>query len=114
MKQIKVTPLTPQQDKLWADTRAALIWHCPAFSHIFYTLLQNTGSKHQAIFTDDKDYPIAATDGCNIILNTGPDGFFRHNLNQRVFIVAHEIMHCILNHIGISTMLRMRGKVTYQ
>jgi predicted metal-dependent peptidase len=114
MRTIQVIPLTPQQDKLWSDTRAALIWHCPAFSHIFYTLLQNTGTDQKAIFTDDKEIPIAATDGFNLIFNVGPEGFFRHNLNQRVFIVAHEIMHCILNHVGISSMLKMRGKVTYQ
>jgi len=106
--------LTPQQEKLWSDTRAALIWHCPAFSHIFYTLLQNTGTKSNAVFTDDdKRCPIAATDGSNLIFNVGPEGFFRFNLNQRVFIVAHEIMHCILNHIGISHHLQMRGKVSY-
>lgn len=114
MKTYNVVPLTPQQDKLWNDTRAALIWHCPAFSHIFYTLLQNTGSKANAVFTDDDEWcPIAATDGSNIILNVNPEGFFRFNLNQRVFICAHEIMHCILNHIGITHYLRMRGKVAY-
>lgn len=113
MREIKVTPLTPQQEKLWSDTRAALIWHCPAFSHIFYTLLQNTGSKASAVFTDDKEIPIAATDGSNLIFNTGPEGFFRFNLNQRVFIVSHEILHCIFNHIGISFHLSMRGKVSY-
>lgn len=114
MQQIKLSQLTPQQEKLWDDTRASLIWHCPAFSHIFYTLLQNTGTSHKAIFTDDPKIPIAATDGHNIILNTSPEGFFRFNLNQRVFVIAHEIMHCILNHCGISAMLKMRGKVTYQ
>ena len=111
--QIKTVQLTPQQEKLWNDTRAALIWHCPAFSHIFYTLLQNTGTKAQAIFTDDPAIPIAATDGFNLILNVSPTGFFRFNLNQRVFVAAHEIMHCILNHCGISYMLKMRGKVSY-
>ena len=112
MQVISRVALTAQQEKLWSDTRAALIWHCPAFSHIFYTLLQNTGSKAQAVFTESDDIPIAATDGSNLIFNVGPKGFFMFNLNQRVFICAHEIMHCILNHVGISHMLRMRGKVT--
>src|SRR6185295_5977985 len=94
--------------------RAALIWHCPAFSHIFYNMLQNTGNKKaQAIFTNDPAIPIAATDGSNLIFNTGPEGFFRFNLNQRLFIVAHEILHCILNHCGISANLKMRGKVMF-
>ncbi len=114
MTTINVTQLTPKQEQLWNDTRAALIWHCPAFSHIFYTLLQNTGNQHKAVFTDSEAIPIAATDGSNIVLNTGPEGFFSFSLNQRLFIVAHEIMHCILNHCGISAMLKMRGKVAYE
>lgn len=105
--------LTAQQEKLWSDTRAALIWHCPAFSHIFYTMLQNTGDRHNAVFTEDPSIPIAATDGNNLIFNTGPEGFFKFNLNQRVFILSHEILHCIFNHCGISYMLKMRGKVNY-
>ena len=57
MTQIQIAKLTPQQDKLWNDTRAALIWHCPAFSHIFYTLLQNTGNDQKAVFTADERSP---------------------------------------------------------
>ncbi len=113
MRTIKQVALTPQQEKLWSDTRAALIWHCPAFSHIFYKMLQNTGNKQSAVFTEDESIPIAATDGNNLIFNVGPKGFFRFNLNQRVFIVSHEILHCIFNHCGISFMLKMRGKVAY-
>jgi len=113
MQTIKQVALTPQQEKLWSDTRAALIWHCPAFSHIFYSMLQNTGNKQNAVFTDDPAIPIAATDGNNLIFNVGPKGFFRFNLNQRVFIASHEILHCIFNHCGITFMLKMRGKVAY-
>lgn len=111
--QINIVQLDAKQALLWSDTRAALIWHCPAFSHIFYTMLQNTGKKADAIFTDSTAIPIAATDGSNLVFNTGPDGFFRFNLNQRLFIVAHEILHCILNHCGISANLKMRGKVMF-
>ena len=111
--------LTPQQEKAWSDTRSALMWHAPAFSHIFYSLLQNNdqksanGTAYGAIFTDCKEIPVAATDGSNLVFNTGPDGFFRQNLNQRVFIVAHEIMHCILDHCRQKHTLRMRGSVSY-
>lgn len=111
--------LTPQQEKAWSDTRSALMWNAPAFSHIFYSLLQNNdqksanGTAYGAIFTDCKEIPVAATDGSNLAFNTGPDGFFRQNLNQRVFIVAHEIMHCILDHCRQGHTLRMRGKVSY-
>lgn len=107
----QLTPcaLTTQQEKLWSDTRTALIWHCPAFSHILYTMLDNAKSKHIAMFT--KDVPIAATDGSNLILN--PDTFFKYNLMQRVFITAHEIMHCIWDHLGLMHKFKRTGKVGY-
>ena len=101
--------LTPQQEKLWSDTRVALLWHCPAFSHIFYTMLDNAQSKHVAMFT--RDVPIAATDGVNLMLN--PDTFFKYNLNERIFIVCHEIMHCIWNHCGLMHSFYRRGKIAY-
>lgn len=111
--------LSPAQEKAWSDTRSALIWHAPAFSHVFYTLLQNNdqrgsnGQTYGAIFTDLDAIPIAATDGSNLVFNTGPKGFFSFNLSQRVFIVAHEIMHGILDHCRQGHGLRMRGKVSY-
>jgi predicted metal-dependent peptidase len=111
--------LTPQQEKLWSDTRSALMWHAPAFSHIFYSLLQNNNQKsadgkpYGAIFCDHPEIPIAATDGWNLVFNTGPEGFFRLNLNMRVFVVAHEIMHNILGHCEQGAMLKMRGKISY-
>ena len=112
--------LTPAQEKAWNDTRSALLWHAPAFSHIFYTLLQNNkdldskGVPLGAIFiTKCPEVPIAGTDGTNLVFNADPDGFFKFNLNQRVFIVVHEIFHCILNHAVMGVGFRLRGKVTY-
>lgn len=106
---LNIVKLTPGQEKMWSDTRSALLWHAPAFSHIFYTLLQNTNNKEQAVFTDS--VPIAATDGSNLILN--PEGFFKMNLMERVFVCSHEIMHCILNHCILGKQFQMRGKVPY-
>jgi predicted metal-dependent peptidase len=96
MPQVKPTKveLTAKQRTDWETTRAAMLWHCPAFSHIFITMMAN--GKDMATFT--KDVPIAATDGKNLLLN--PDTFFNYNLYQRVFICAHEIMHCIFDHCG--------------
>lgn len=102
--------LTPAQEKAWSDTCVALLWNCPAFSHILYTMMApNTGTKHYAVFT--KDVPIAATDGSNLIIN--PDSFFKYNLSERVFICAHEIMHCIWNHCGLMHQFQSRGKISY-
>jgi predicted metal-dependent peptidase len=109
MKQPEQCALTATQQKLWDETRTALMWNCPAFTHIFYTMLDNAGSKNVALFT--KEVPIAATDGSNLLLN--PDTFFKYNMKERVFIVAHEIMHCVWNHCGLMHSFMRRGKVSY-
>ena len=101
--------LTPIQADKWAKTRVALVWHCPAFAHIFFSMLDNNNSKHVAMFT--RDVPIAATDGSNLMLN--PDTFFEYNLNERIFICCHEIMHCIWNHLILMHGFIRRGKVSY-
>jgi predicted metal-dependent peptidase len=72
-------------------------------------MLDNAHSKHVAMFT--RDVPIAATDGSNLLLN--PDRFFLYNLNERIFICTHEIMHCIWNHIVLMHSFHRRGKVSY-
>lgn len=101
--------LNKEQEKLWAETRVALSWHCPAFTHIFMTMLNGSGSKYIAMFT--KSVPIAATDGESLILN--PDTFFKFSLPKRLFIVAHEIMHCVFNHCVIMYNYHQAGYVTY-
>ena len=103
-----LVPLTAQQNKEWDMTRSALLWSCPAFTHLLYSIMAPK-SGGIAIFT--KDVPIAATDGLNLFLN--PETFFKYSLSERVFIVAHEIMHCVLDHCGMSHALKRRGKVAY-
>ena len=116
---IERAKLTPEQEEAWNRTKTALIWHAPAFSHIFYTLLKNCPDKDSkgqplgAIFTLDPAIPTAATDGSNLIFNCGPEGFFRFNLNMRLFILAHEIMHNILGHCEQAHALHTRGKIAY-
>ena len=105
----KRVELTPTEEKLWSDTRVALLWHCPAFSHILYTMMDKADSKYIAVFTED--VPIAATDGTNLILN--PKTFFKYNLSERIFAVVHEIMHCVWNHCGLMHQFQSRGKIAY-
>lgn len=93
----------------WTETRSALLWSCPAFTHILFSMLNPSKGELAAIFT--RDIPIAATDGENLILN--PDKFFQYTLAERVFIVAHEILHCIYNHCILSRPFRQSGKVKY-
>jgi predicted metal-dependent peptidase len=101
--------VTPAQIKAWADTRAALIWHCPAFTHILYTMMNKVGGEHIALFT--KDVPIAATDGSHVLIN--PDTFFPLSLSERIFVVAHEVSHGIFGHVEMMHKLKMAGKVCY-
>lgn len=99
--------LTPKQRSDWEVTRAALLWHCPAFSHIFITMMSN--GKDMAVFTND--VPIAATDGSNLLLN--PATFFNYDLYERIFICVHEISHCIFDHIGSLWQWQKTGEVKY-
>ena len=101
--------VTPQQLRLWTETRAAFLWNCPAFSHVLYTMMAKQGSEHIAMFS--KDVPYAATDGVNVIIN--PDTFFKLPLAERVFILAHEVMHGIWDHCGQGKRLRKAGEVRY-
>ena len=93
----------------WIETRSALLWSCPAFTHILFTMLNPSKGELAATFTDE--VPIAATDGENLILN--PATFFKYTLSERVFIVAHEILHCIYNHCILSRPYRQSGKVKF-
>lgn len=102
-------PLTQQQQKAWEMTRTALLWHCPAFTHILYTMMNPRGAGDSAVFTRDID--TLATDGESLLIN--PDYFFPHTLNERVFMVSHEIMHAIFNHCGMMYAMKRRGKVSY-
>lgn len=107
---LSTVTLTPQQEKLWDETRVALMWHMPAFSYIFYEMMdKSTPTAKYAIFTDD--VPIAATDGSSLMLN--PATFFKYTLGERIFICAHEILHCVLNHCIIFLRFARSGKITY-
>lgn len=101
--------VTNQQLRLWTETRAAFLWNCPAFSHVLYTMMAKQGSEHIAMFS--KDVPYAATDGVNVIIN--PDTFFKLPLAERVFILAHEVMHGIWDHCAQGKRLRKLGEVRY-
>lgn len=109
MTKINRIEITPEQKRKWIETRTAMLWACPAFSHILFSMLNPEGGELAAIFS--KDVPIAATDGDNLILN--PEGFFALKLQERVFVTAHEIMHCILNHCTLANQMRKSGEVRY-
>lgn len=113
MSEFETAVLTPDQSKKWGETRAALVWHCPAFSHIFYTMMNKEGGEYIAKFIKPGDHgiPVAATDGQSIIIV--PDTFFNYNLRERIFILAHEIAHGMFGHVEMRYKLSMSGKVVY-
>jgi predicted metal-dependent peptidase len=101
--------LSRAQEDAWDITRTRFVLTCPAFAHVFYTMMCDRNSKHLAYFT--AGVPIAATDGVNLFLN--PEPFFKLPLSQRVFVIAHEICHGILNHCGLMHTYKRRGKISY-
>src|ERR1700676_3998083 len=84
-----VLDLTSKQMNQWGDTSSMMTWVCPGFRYLWYRLLNNNNGKYVAVPT--REVPYAATDGKNIMIN--PDSFFEFNLPERVFVVAHEIVH---------------------
>lgn len=103
--------LTPQQADAWQTTTSAFLWHCSAFSHIFYNLLDRSGSEYHAVFTESPLIPVAATDGAAIAFR--PSTYFKYNLHGRVFIFCHEVMHCILDHNRTARRHQQNGVVIY-
>lgn len=102
--------LNRQQMEKWIETRSATLFACPQFSHIFYEMLvpDNADAKeHLAFFTNEVER--AATDSYEVFVN--PGWFFELPLLQRIFVVAHEILHPVLNHCGLAYMFYTSQKV---
>lgn len=98
------------QMEKWAETRSALLFACPMFSHILYEMLvpdNRDAKEHLAFFTDK--IPRAATDGHEIYIN--PEWYFGLNLLQRIFVLCHEIMHPVFTHCGLMRMFHQTDRV---
>jgi predicted metal-dependent peptidase len=106
---VKEEILTSKQESLWDQSRAKLMWEAPGFTHILYSLMGGTAKTPQAVFT--KEVPIAATDGVYMLLN--PDTWFKYKLGERVFIMAHEVCHAMLNHAVTFNIYRNRKEVKF-
>jgi len=109
--EIEQVELNPTQAKQWTDTKFAMTWEAPCFTHVFYEMMGGHG-KQQAVFT--KSVPVAATDGAAMLLN--PDTYFdtkRYNIHNRVFIGCHEILHGIFDYCGIAYECMKAGKVSF-
>lgn len=84
--QVNEVKLLPAQQEKLDIVMSWLVFHQPFFAHLVMAELP---------VRPTKDVPVAATDGFSIFLN--PDTFFKYELPEQAFVIAHEVMHCIYN-----------------
>ena len=108
MSNLNRVKLDDKQLTAWDDTRSALLYFAPALTHVFYKLM-NKDDDYIVVATDSEEVPTAATDGSCVVVNV--NRYFDHPLMERLFILAHEILHNILNHIPLMYYLRRQGYV---
>ena len=103
--------LSGKQTQQWADTMSMMAWTCPGFRHLWYKMLSasHNAGKNAHVAVMSKEVPIAATDGCNMIIN--PDTFFDFSLPERTFIAAHEILHNMYGDVALLHRCTISGKV---
>ena len=99
--------LTPEQKAAWGATMSLVTWTCPGFKYLFYKLLKDEKGEIAAVVS--RKVPIAATDAVHIIIN--PDTFFKLSLKQRVFALAHEIVHNVLDDVPFLHRCNLSGTV---
>jgi predicted metal-dependent peptidase len=93
-----------QPTRAWLDKvelcRSWLVVNAPFFADLAYRKLPIVFSR---------DIPIAATDGFCILLN--PEPFFKYELREQVFIIAHEVLHYVFGDVFLMHMWRKAGAV---
>lgn len=93
---------TDAQELKMTEARSALLWHQPFFAHLLL-------DRMEVVWSDEVG--IAATDGRLLLLN--PVEFGKFTVEERVFIMAHEVAHAMFEHCETSWRLRQRGVVSY-
>jgi len=79
--------LTHEEKNALTELRAGVMWAQPFFSHLLLD---------QCNLVPSRDIPYAATDGKNIYLN--PAKFAEWDLQQRLYVLCHEICHVMWEH----------------
>lgn len=107
----KEVELSVADDKLWQETRSALLWQAPAFTYLLINMMSDKAKRsNYAVFTEEAPFPVAATDGRYMLLK--PSTYFKnYTLPERVFIACHEVCHCMFNHCGMLLIWRRTGVV---
>lgn len=106
--------LTPEQERAWQTCMSVFTTRCSGFRYLFTKLLNANHNKgdapYEAIMSRSTD--VAMTDGKNIVIN--PDTFFDpalFNIPERVFVLAHEVMHNVLGDCELMHRCSVSGKV---
>lgn len=92
------TDLTPKERQALTEMRAGMLWSQGFFSHLLLD---------QCNLVPSRDVPIAATDGVNIFVNPGK--FSEYNIDQRMYVLCHEICHVMWEHIETTHQMRGSG-----
>ncbi|HLZ24536.1 MAG TPA: VWA-like domain-containing protein [Ktedonobacterales bacterium] len=108
---LKEVALSPEHQRAWTQTKAAMLHTAPFFASLLYQMMNPRGTEHVALFTEDPQIPIAATDGVNLILR--PSTFFAMNIHERVFVICHEIAHGMWAHCELLQSYVKRGGVPF-
>lgn len=106
---IKPEELSPEHRRKWGDTLALFTFACPGFRYLLYKLLSDNEGGDVALFTSK--VPTAATDGSNVMIN--PSWFFPLTLKQRVFVLAHEVVHNVYNDPAATRRIGRSGELRY-
>lgn len=80
------------------ETKSALIAQEPFIASLLYGLVQESSY--------DPAFPTAATDG--EVIKVG-DWFNGQPPQERMFVLAHEVLHCMFDHMGRSKLYTERG-----
>ena len=100
--------LTTAHIQPWEETRAASLWALPYITDVWYAMMIDRDGT-TAWFTDQ--IKTCATDDKYMYIN--PTFLFAKPLEERVFICAHEVLHCIFNHCGLMYHCEKEGCVKY-
>lgn len=106
---IKPVELDFTQRGKWSDTLVMFTLSCPGFRHLLYRLLANNEGTDIALMT--RGTAVAATDARNVMIN--PDTFFTLSLQERTFVLAHEVVHNIYDDPATTRRVSRAGELVY-
>jgi len=95
---------TPQRSKCVVEALSVLINQQPFFAAYLFDQMQ---IKENKTAEQSMSNPTACTDGKTITVN--PDWFGKLSVKERVFVMAHEVMHGIYQHMQRGKLYQDRG-----